>query len=677
MHHASLVIDVALVLATAGIVAAVFRRLGQPVLLGYLAVGLIVGPNLPIPVFVDYDRVHALSELGVVLVMFAVGLEFRIRRLLEILPLAGVTGVVQIAMLGWAGTTLGMSLGLNAIGAVFVGASLAISSTMVVTKVFEDVPPEPATRRLVLGVLVLQDVAAIALLAALSGLAAGEAPSALSIASTIARLILLLLLMTAAGLLIVPAYIRWVHRQENDETLMMAAIGTCFAMVLVAHWLGYSHALGAFLGGMLVAESGLATRIEHLIVPLRDVFAAIFFVSVGMSVDPSVAAEQWLPSLLISVVVISAQFMSVSFSGLLSGVGLGTSVAAGLALGQIGEFAFIMTGLGVKSGKLPPEIYASIVTAAVITAFTTPIAVRRSSAVASWVERHLPGRLRALLGIYETWLAEVRRKPSADLQRRSIRRAGLALVIDGGAVTILIVAVSLTRDAAALWIARTFTLSYPVAAVLVIAATVLAMLPLVIGIVRATRNLGKILAEATLPSPSAGQVDMRRESRRLFVVAIQLLALVAVWAPIVALVQPFVPAFGGGILFLGVTAPAAVYFWRRAETFHDHLRAGAEAVLSVLVHTEDLSQEPTVQELLSGLGYATRITVPTGSSVVGRTLAELDLRVRTGVTILAIGRQPQGVFNPHGPDELHVADVLAVAGDPDAVERLRLLLQPR
>jgi len=675
MHDPSLVIDLATVLALAGVIAAVFRRFGQPVLLGYLAVGLIVGPYLPIPIFADVARIHELSELGVVLVMFAVGLEFSLRRMLALLPLAGVTGAVQIAMLGWAGYVLGLAFGMSPIGAVFLGASLAISSTMVVAKTFEDTPPPSSVRRMVLGVLVLQDVVAIAMLAALSGLATGGSPSGVQLASIVARLVLLLIVLIAVGLLIVPVFIRWVHRLRNAETLLMASMGVGSAFVLVAYAFEYSLALGAFLGGMLVAESGLAKRIEHLVQPVRDIFAAVFFVSVGMSVDPRLAAAQLVPALAIVAVILGGQFLSVSFAGLLSGVGLGTAVTAGLALGQIGEFAFIITGLGVRSGYVPKDLYAAVVMAAVLTSFTTPLAVAHAAKIASAVERRLPDRFRSLLGIYEAWLEQIRHMPTEDRRKRAVRRALVVLLVDATGVAVLVNSVALTLDDAAVWVAQAFGMEPSVAALVIIVATALASFPLLLGILRATGNLGTVLAEVSFPPPPENQVDMRRESRRLVVVAIQLLALVAVGAPLVALTQPFLPSPWSAIVFVAVVTPCAVYFWRRAETFHHHLRAGAEAVLAVLARDHDVSHEKTVADLLSGLGFATRMRVPARSFVVGKTLGELDLRVHTGAAILAIARPENGVFNPSGHDRLCAGDELAIAGSPEAAARLRAMLE--
>ncbi|MCA9711323.1 MAG: cation:proton antiporter, partial [Myxococcales bacterium] len=275
MPHASLVTDLALVLGVAALTGTAFRALRQPPILGYLLAGLIVGPYIPIPLFADVERVRELSEFGVVLVMFAVGLEFSLGRVAAVLPLAGVTGLVQMGGMFWAGNLLGASLGLTPAGAVFLGASVAISSTMVVTKVFELHRPPADVRGIVLGVLVLQDLVAVVLIAVVTAVAEGSGLAPAALASTLGRLLGVLAAATGLGLLLVPRMTRKIAGLRSPEVSTVFALGLCFSLAAIMEHLGYSPALGAFLAGMLVAESGLGRRFEHLVAPLRDAFAAV------------------------------------------------------------------------------------------------------------------------------------------------------------------------------------------------------------------------------------------------------------------------------------------------------------------------------------------------------------------------------------------------------------------
>ncbi|MCA9715698.1 MAG: cation:proton antiporter, partial [Myxococcales bacterium] len=341
MSAPSIVTDLAIVLGVAAVTGTIARALRQPPVLGYLLAGLIVGPYIPIPLFADGERVHELAEFGVVLVMFAVGLEFSLGRVARVLPLAGVTALVQIGGMFWAGSALGQLLGLSSVGAVFLGASVAISSTMVVTKVFDLHRPPDEVRALVLGVLVLQDLVAIVLIAIVTGVAEGAGLAPAALLATLGRLLGVLAAVVLLGLFLVPRVARRVWAIRSPEVSTVFALGLCFSAAVGMQQLGYSPALGAFLAGMLVAESGLGARYEHLVAPLRDVFAAVFFVSVGMSVDPRLAFEQLGASLAVAGTVFALQWLLVTSAGLLSGLGLRRAGHAGFALGQIGEFGFI------------------------------------------------------------------------------------------------------------------------------------------------------------------------------------------------------------------------------------------------------------------------------------------------------------------------------------------------
>ena len=286
MPEGNFVVDLAIVLSVAGVTSVLARLLGQPSILGYLLAGFIVGPYIPIPVFADPQRVQELAEFGVLLVMFAIGLEFRISKLMSVLPLSGLTGLIQVSFLVWCGFSVGHLIGWNTVQSVFLGASIAISSTMIVSKVFEDHPPAPQVRQYVLGVLVVQDVLAIVLIAATTAIAAGGGLAPMQLVTTIGGLAAVLFGMLVGGMLVVPRLMRAVVRLRSPEISAVVSVGLCFGLAELAATFGYSVALGAFIAGMLVAESGQGVTVEHLIRPLRDVFAAVFFVSVGMTVDP-------------------------------------------------------------------------------------------------------------------------------------------------------------------------------------------------------------------------------------------------------------------------------------------------------------------------------------------------------------------------------------------------------
>src|SRR5512132_1842635 len=279
------------VLAVAAVTTVVFERLRQPVVLGYLVAGLIVGPHVPIPLVADVDIVQTLSELGVILLMFALGLEFSVRELVRVGPTAGVTALFQSSIMVWLGFIVGRAFGWTTMESVFTGAIVAMSSTTIIAKAFNDLKVGGALRDLVVGVLLVEDLFAILFMAVLTAVATGAGVSPGELGATMGRLAAFLSLLLAAGMLAVPRAIRYVRRRGDPALLLVRRPPRCSGFSYLALASGYSVALGAFIAGSLVAESGEAQAVEELVRPVRDLFAAIFFVSVGMLIDPALVVR--------------------------------------------------------------------------------------------------------------------------------------------------------------------------------------------------------------------------------------------------------------------------------------------------------------------------------------------------------------------------------------------------
>lgn len=658
MHGSDLIADFAIVLVVASVTGLVFRALRQPTVLGYLFAGLIVGPYIPIPVFADPERTHALSELGVVLVMFVVGLELRIKRLVEVLPTAGATALIEVAALFGAGFGVARALGWDPKAAIFLGASVAISSTMVVSKVFEESDVSDDIRDHVMSVLVLQDVLAIVLATILTALAAGQELSAEEIGSVVGQLVAVLAGVLIVGMLIVPRVVRIVAETESDELLTVIAVGLCFALAYGAHALRYSVALGAFFAGMLVAESGIGHRIEHLVQPLRDVFAAIFFVAIGMSVDPRLAFDHIGVSLLVFVVVVSAQLLSVSISGVLSGMGLRRSVTSGLALGQVGEFGFILAAIGTSASLAPPSLAPIIVTVAVLTAFTTPMALRGAPAVIRAIDHALPHRVQDVLSVYESWFAHMRKAKNES----SLRRAILVLVLEGAAIAGIVLATSL-GFAKLVRYARDHGIPERWSSIVVwVVAVIVALIPFV-GFLRASRALGAELATRVFHGESP-------RLRRMMVVGVQLLVLLAIGLPFAVALAPVV----GPWLFEGLAIATLVLgsmLWRRAGESVPIIRSSAEKLVDVVGRARGTAPVRAADD--SWLDEVEPFTLTKGAAAIGQTLAGLDLRAKTGATVIAI-RRGEDHRRPTGNEHLEEGDVLAVCGDESSLALAKELL---
>lgn len=311
--------SLALVLCLAAATTVVFQRLRQPVVFGYLLAGMILGPYVPVPIAADPTTVRTFSELGVIMLMFSLGLEFSLRRVIQIAATSGLTALAETSMMLGLGYTLGQLFGWSARESIFVGAIVAISSTTIIAKAFAEQDIRGRVKDVVFGILIVEDLIAIFLVAVLSTLATGTEPSFGGLAATGLRLAMFLVGLIGIGLLVVPRLVRRVIDLDRPETTVVACIGICFAAALLALTFGYSVALGAFIAGSLVAESGQTALIERLIEPVRDMFVAIFFVSVGMLIDPRVVLDHWGAVAALAVLVVLGKLLAVSVGAFLTG----------------------------------------------------------------------------------------------------------------------------------------------------------------------------------------------------------------------------------------------------------------------------------------------------------------------------------------------------------------------
>lgn len=674
--------NLAIVLGVAAVTTVIFQKLRQPVLLGYLLAGMVVGPHVPVPIVADVEIVHALAELGVILLMFSIGLELTVERLARVGPVAVLITLVQVgAMLG-LGSAAARLLGWSPLEAFTTGAMIAVSSTTIVVRTFEDLKIRGKLADLVYGILVVQDLVAILLLAILSAVAAGQGVTAGAVAGEAAKLLGLLVAIAAAGMLLVPRAVRKVAALGRAETLLVASVGFCFVLALLAQKLGYSVALGAFLAGSLVGESGESDTIEPLLRPLRDVFAAIFFVAVGMEIDPAEIAVQWPAILLLTTVVLIGATAAVGLGAFLTGHGTRTSVGVATSLAQIGEFSFLIAGVGVATGRVRGALPGIAVAVSGITMLATPLLVRRSGALASWLDAKMPRPVQTFLALYGTWVERLR-APSKSAPASPIGHLVRLLALDA----ILLGAVAAGAALGAPGIARAITDraggSPAIARGLVYLLAAVLAAPLVAGLLRVSRRLGLALAERALPPGEPGKVDLADASRRAFVVTLQMGVVLLVGIPLAVATSPFLPAAAGALLGAALLVVLSIGFWRSAMNLQGHLRAGAEVVLAVLASgsaraggAPDESLGTTLETMLPGLGPMAPLRLADGSPACGRTLAEVNLRGLTGATVLAIRRGEEGVCVPSGNDRLSVGDLLIVSGTAEALAAARGLLAP-
>jgi CPA2 family monovalent cation:H+ antiporter-2 len=671
----------AVVLSVAAVTTVLFQRLHQPVVLGYLLAGVIVGPHVPISLVADVGIVQTLSELGVILLMFALGLEFSLRKLVAVGPAAGLTAFVQCGLMLWLGFVAGRLLGWGRLESLFAGAIVAISSTTIIAKAFDELGVAGRLRQLVLGVLVVEDLIAILLMATLTALAQGQGVSAAALGLTAGRLVLFLAALLVVGLLLVPRGMRYVRRLDRPETTLVAVLGLCFGVALLAHQLGYSVALGAFIAGSLVAESGEEVAVAALVHPVRDMFAAIFFVSVGMLIDPAAIVRHGGAVALLTAVVMVGQVLAVSLGAFLTGQGTRTAIQAGLSLAQIGEFSFIIAVLGASLGVGGDRLYPVAVAVSAITTLTTPWFIRASDPVAAWVDRKLPRPLQTVAALYGSWLERLRASPRRGTVATMARKVARVLVVDAVAIAALVIAAALSTEQVGGLLEGWLGVGRVVAGYGLAAAAGLASLPFLVGIVKNARRVGILVAMAALPRGPEGSLDLAAAPRRSLVVTLQLAIVILTGIPILAVTQPFLSGAPGAAVLAALVLFLGVAFWRSAANLQGHVRAGAQVIAEALARQARGDQGGSeadalaqLRKLMPGLGEPVAHRLAAECPAVGASLAALNLRGRTGATVLAIWRPEGEVMVPGAHDVLRAGDVLALAGTAEAVEAARLAL---
>jgi len=676
--------NLAVVLCVAAVATVVFQRLRQPVVFGYLLAGLIVGPYLPVPLVADPQTVRALSELGVILLMFSLGLEFSIRKLVQVSQKAGAVALFECSVMVSVGYLVGQMLGFTRMESIFAGAITGISSTTIIVKAFQEQNVKGRVTELVFGILIIEDLIAIFLLTILTTVARSGTVSPGDLAMTAVRLVMFLAALIGFGILTVPRAIRAVQRLGKPETTLVASIGICFAAALLALSFGYSVALGAFIAGSLVAESGHELEIENLVRPVRDMFAAIFFVSVGMMIDPTALMVHWRAVLALTLAVILGKMLAVTIGAFLAGHGRRTAMKAGMSLAQIGEFSFIIASVGVAAGVIGVWMYPVAIAVSAITILTTPLLIKLSNRAAASIDHWLPEPIQTVAALYGSWIERVRSTPRPGTERSRSNRIIRIILLDAALITALVIGVDVEIDRLSVLVGDMTRMAPEQVRFVVVLVAGLITVPLIFGLITSARALGSNLARRAFADPQKGKVDLADAPRRALVILVQLAVVLAVGIPVVAITQPFLPPHQGAFVLATLTLVLLVALWRNAANLQGHARAGAQIIASALAHqmasTDGAPTETKILDdvnaVLPGLGEPVAIRVVPQSIAVGKSLAQLNLRGATGATVLAIKRGSEQIPTPLGREVIHAGDIVAVAGAHDALAIARALFAP-
>lgn len=424
MHAIAFIQDLAIIMLTAGVVTVVFHLLRQPVVLGYIVAGVIIGPHTPPYTLVtDEETIRTLSELGILFLLFSLGLEFSLGHLRKVGATALVSAISGLVMMFSLGYAIGRAFDWSAMDAVFLGAILSISSTTITIKALEDLKlKKQHFARVVFAILIVEDVLAIAMIALLSSAAKTGAVDSGAVLQTLGGLLVFLVATLVIGILAIPRLLDWIARFNSNEMLLIAVLGLLFGFCLVVVKLGYSDALGAFVIGVIVAESSALPRIERLIAPVRDMFSAIFFVTIGLSLDPKLLISHPAPIAAAVAAVVVGKVLARTAGSFAAGQDARTSLRIGMSLAQIGEISFIIASLGLALNATSGFLYPIAVAVCAITTLFTPYLIRAADPLARVITDATPPGFRRILHMYTGWLQSLRFEGDRAVIAAMVRR---------------------------------------------------------------------------------------------------------------------------------------------------------------------------------------------------------------------------------------------------------------
>lgn len=632
-------------MGAAAVVSLIFKRLKQPTVLGYILAGIMVGPHFPLfPSVADTESVEVWAQIGVIVLLFCLGLEFSFKKLIKIGGPASVTAVAEIGTMMLLGFGLGKLLGWSTTDCIFLGTMLSISSTTIIIRAFEELGvKEKKFTSVVFGVLIVQDLAAILMLVLLPTIAVSTQLSGSQILLPVGKLIFFLVLWFVSGIFFLPTILRKARRFMNNEMLLITSLALCFMMVILASAAGFSPALGAFIMGSILAETPIGGKIEHLTTGVKEMFGAVFFVSVGMMIEPGILPLYWKEILLIVSVVLVAMPLSSIIGALLSRQSLITSVQAGLSLSQIGEFSFIIATMGVTMQLTGSQLYPIAVAVSAITTFTTPYMIKFSGPLHNWLQKKLPDNW--LLAIDKYSLEGQKVKPTSDWNRFITQYLIQTIVHTIIIVGIVVIVSRFVQPALGA------TGETPVLRLATALLTLLLIAPLLWAL--AIRKIQPVVAA-------------RLWEKRYFrgpMIVLQVIRLVIAIVIVGFLIHNMV-SYSWALVLLGVTIFTLLLNFRRLQVVH----AWAERrFMSNLNEKEQMDRRQSGEHLTPWDAHITSFSVSPDFKGVGLTLMELRLREVYGVNIAMIKRGAFTIQAPDRQERIYPEDRLFVIGTDEQV----------
>ena len=663
MEEANLVKDLALILISAGVFTIISKALKQPLILGYIVAGFLVGPHMGLfPTVTSTAEVKEWSDIGIIFLLFALGLEFSFKKLLKVGSSALITAMTQCVGMFILGFLVGEAIGWSNMESIFLGGMLSMSSTTIIIKAYDDLGyKDRPFAPLVFGALVFEDLIAVVLMVLLSTMAVSNKFAGGEMLMGLAKLVFFLILWFLIGIYMIPTILKKAHKYLNDEILLLVSLGLCFVMVSLASLAGFSEALGAFVMGSILAETLESEHIMDLTKGIKDLFGAIFFVSVGMMVDPHVIAEHWGTILVLTITVMLGILFCSTSGAVLAGQGLDNAVHAGFSLAQLGEFSFIIAGLGVSLGVMRDFIYPVIITVSVITTFTTPYMIKAGTPAYEYLLKKLPEQFVAKINSFSSQ----ERNNTAAAQnewKRLIKQLALRVLLYGVILIAIDLGSHLFLDKVI--ISRLDGLSPFVRNLISVIVTLVVMSPFLVGIAISGDEINR----------SSIKLIKARQANVWPVISLALLRiLIAMGFVLSVIATHFNLAFWTFFLIL-ISGVAFFFIGRRSiskftiveDRFMANLNEKEQQQRRMAPVTSKVSDKMSRYNVKTDM-----LTISPDSLYAGKQLRDLPFRHKSGVNIVKIVRGSRTIMIPTGTEMVFPYDKLLAVGTKEQLAEFR------
>ncbi len=651
-HVPQLIVDLSLILTIAGVITLIFKKLKQPIVLGYILAGLLVGPNFKLfPTITDIKTIEIWAEIGVIFLLFNLGLEFSFKKLVKVGNTAAITGLFEVSLMLVAGFTTGQLLGWSKIDSLFLGGIIAISSTTIIFRAFDELGLKTQQfTKIVLGILVIEDLTAVLLMVLLSTLSISQQFAGFELLQSILKLFFFLTLWFLGGIFLFPTLLRRYRNLMNDESVLITSVALCFGMVFLVTQAGFSAALGAFIMGSILAETTHAEKIEHLLKPLKDLFGAVFFISVGMLINPSLLMEYAVPTAILVLVVIIGKTAFVSIGAVISGQPLKKSIQSGMSLSQIGEFSFIIANLGLSLKVTSEFLYPIAVGVSVITTFTTPYMLNASEPFYNLINKILPEKWRHYLNRYSSSTGTI-----AQTTHWNQILKGYAQTVILNSVVVIAITLAASRqlaDQLHTRVPETFITNS-----VLFGITFLLISPFLWALIFKRSNTKAYSAIWLSRKYSRGPLLMLELSRVLIAIILMGFLLISFFSTPTAL------GVAAGIMVLGFAI-----FYQRLQNFYDRIET---RFLQNLNARQLEGSGKSKKLLLPWDAHFAFLEVSADSNLIGKTLRELSIRENFGINVVLIERGSSTIYLPRPTEVLYPCDRIEVIGTDDQLEVFR------